>query len=303
MATVFTGNIYNLLKTTLDEIATDPTDGVESKAYFPKWMKIKTMSDQYEDDAEYAGPAYASSVSEGAELPTVSLYAGYTKRYIARKFGAKMLITEEVLEDNKYPEAIRAAGKLKAALWNSADLDATDILVNATSTSYPGGDGLPLASASHTLPAGGTWSNLMATAMSPSRAAMIIATSAIRKLPGHHGAYGHIMPERIVCPLEQWAMWDEILGSTGAPEAGEYNRINVVNRMGLKDTVAIPWWDNTTTNWAVITDCDMPLNFRWRRKPRSRSWVDNSHETMYYSISARWDCGYSDARCLYFSNA
>jgi len=303
MSTVFSGSLWNALKTTLGKIVTDSTDGVESKAYFKKWMKEMTMADAYEDDAEYAGPAYASYTAEGAELPTVGLDQGYTKRYIPRKFGAKLIVTREAMRDNKYPKVIDAAKRLKAALYNSMDIDATDILINATSTSYPGGDGLPLASASHTLPSGGTWSNLMATPMSPSRAAVIIATSAIRKLPGHNGAYGHLQPKGVVCPTEQWAIWEELIGSTKAPEPGQFNAVNVVNKLGLEETCAIPWWDNTTTNYGIVTDCDSPLNFRWRDKPESATWVENSHQVSYYSISARWACGYSDARCIFFVNA
>lgn len=301
MSSVFTGSIAHALKKTLNAIVDDKTDGIEANAVFTKWCDIKEQEDNYEDDLETAGPGLASEKPEGAEIATGSIREGFLTRYIARTFGLKLIVSEEALEDNKYPKVIEAARRLKRALWKTADIDATLMLVRATSSSYVGGDLVSLASASHTLASGGTWSNTMATPMSPSRAAMIIATSQVRKYPGHDGITEGYEPKRILCPTEQWAVWDGLINSTKAPESN-VNEINVVNKLDL-EVVPIKYWSNTTTNWALQTDADNGLQFRWRRRPKNRSWVDNDHENMKYSISARWSRGWSDARSLLFSNA
>lgn len=301
MSSVFTGTIPNALKNTLNAIVDDDTDGIEANAQFTKWAEIKSQEDNYEDDLETGGPGLASEKAEGAEIATGTIREGFLTRYIARTFGLKLIISEEALEDNKYPKVIQAARRLKRALWKTADIDCTMMLVRATSSSYVGGDGVSLASSSHTLPSGGTWSNTMATPFSPSRAAMIIATSQVRKYPGHDGITEGCQPKRILCPLEQWAVWDGLINSTKAPESNT-NEINVVNKLDL-EVVPLKFWSNTTTNWALQTDCDNGLQFRWRRRPRNRSWVDNDHENMKYSISARWSRGWSDARSILFSNA
>ncbi len=69
------------------------------------------------------------------------------------------------------------------------------------------------------------------------------------------------------------------------------------------DAVEVKYWSNTTTNWGIITNADNGVQAKWRRKPRSKSWVENDNETMKYSISARWARGWSDARGFFFSNA
>lgn len=301
--TVFSSQIWVALKATIGNVMTDASDNIEKNASFNKWCDTTSMDDAYEDDAEFGSPAFVSAVPEGTDLPEVAIVAGYVKRYIARKFGAKMSITAEAIADCKYKEILEVPRKLKKALYNTADVDATDILIHATDTNYPGGDGQPLASASHTLPSGGTWSNLLATAMTPSRAAVIIMTSMIRKLPGHSGAYGDLEPKRVLCPTEQWAQWKELMNSTRAPEAGEFNRVNVVNELGMQEPVPIKWWDNTTTNWGIQTTCDKGFLWKWRARPSSATWVENSQLLSYWSAWARWDCGYSDARCFVFSNA
>jgi len=303
MSTILTGTIALSLKETLEDIVDDDTDGIESKVMFSKWCKIKDMEDNYEDDLETAGTGYASETIEGTALSLGTIAEGSVTRYMARKFGLKLAVSEEAIEDGKYKRVIDAAKRLKRSLWKTADLDATNMLIRATNTGYVYGDGLPLASASHTLPQGGTFSNLMATPMSPSRAAMIIATTAIKTMVGHDGTREGYMPKCVLCPADQWAVWDGLTMSKNAPEPGSFNEINVVNRMNL-DVYPLPLWSNTTTNWAITTDAENGFNFRWKRRPRNKSWVDNNNQIMLYSIDGRWARGNSDpGRSCYFVNA
>jgi hypothetical protein len=298
MSTTFTSTIANALKNTLEQIVDDKTDGYDKSAIMHQWLDEMPMADAWEEDLESGGPGLATEKPEGMEISTGSIREGYPTRYIARVFGQKLIVSEEALEDNKYPKIINAGRRLKRSIWKSIDIDATNILVRAWNTAYVGGDGQPLFSASHTLPHGGTFSNTMGTPIAPSRAAVIIATSAMRKLPGHDGITEGYEPKRVLCPTEQWAVWEGLTRSKFAPEPGQFNEINVVERQDLQ-VVPNKYWNNTTTNYAFQTDCEYGLNFRWRRKPRSRTWVENSQELMLYSITARWARGWSDPRAAY----
>lgn len=303
MSIVFTGTVANSLKATLDLIVDDNTDGYDKAALLHQWMDEMPMEDNYEDDLESGGPGLASEKPEGAEIATGTIREGYITRYIARTFALKLIITEEAIEDRKYPKIINAARRLKRALWKTADIDATNILVRGFNTAFVGGDGQPLWSASHTLPHGGTFSNIMATPLSPSRAAVVVGTSQIRKYPGHDGITEGYEPRIVVCPTEQWATWEGLIRSRMDPTTGAFNEINVVNQ--TLDLRAVPnkYWSDTTTRWAMLTDCEYAINFRWRRRPRSRTWVDNDQELMKYGISARWARGWSDPRCTLGVNA
>jgi hypothetical protein len=300
---ISTSVIARSLKRTLDKIVTDDSDGYESKALFKKWCEIDEMEDNYHDDLEVGGPGLASETPEATEFGTGDIKEGYLTRYMARKFGLKLVVTQEALDDGKYDKVIMAAKRLKRALWKTADIDATNMLIRATSSSYVGGDGVALASASHTLPLGGTFSNTMATPMSPSRQAITIATTMMRKFPGHDGVTEGVEPVAVLHPLDQWSVWEEILRSTHAPEAGEFNRINVVNSSLDIKPIPLKYWNNTTTKFAIQTDCDYGLCFKWRKRPSSNTWKENGQELTLYSISARWSRGWSDPRCLVFSDA
>lgn len=299
---VSTSVVAKGLKRTLESIVTDPADYRE-KAIYKSWCNVGSMSDAFEDDFEVGGPGLASETPEGQEFATGAINPGPITRYMARKFGLKLIVTEEARDDCKYDKIVGAAGRLDRAMYKTIDIDATNMLIRATNTSYLGGDGLPLASASHTLPGGGTFSNVLSVAMSPSRMALTIATTQMRKFPGHDGITEGYEPEAVLHPLDQWADWEVIVRSTHAPEPGEFNAINVVNSSLNIKLVPIKYWSNTTTKWALQSDCDNGLQFKFRKRPSSRTWMGESQELMYYQESARWARGWSDARCIVFSDA
>jgi hypothetical protein len=138
--------------------------------------------------------------------------------------------------------------------------------------------------------------------MAPSRIALITVRSLVMKLPGHDGITEGYDIKKIVHPTEQWGVWGGILKSSMAPDPGNFAEINVLKDLDIT-AVPVKYWNNTTTNWGVITDADNGVQGKWRRKPKSNSWVENDNETMKYSVSARWAFGWSDARGFFFSNA
>jgi hypothetical protein len=294
---VFTGVIADALKETLNTIVDDSTDGYDRKAVLHQYCDEPDMHDHYEDDLEMGGPGLASEKAEGAEMATGTIREGYITRYIARTFGLKMLITQEAMEDNKYPKVINAGRRLKRSGWKTADIDAANMLVRAFNSAYVGGDGQPLCSSAHTLPNGGTFSNVLATPMSPSRASFIIARSMVMKFPGHDGTIEGADIKAVIHPVEQWAVWEGLVKSSKAPEPGSFNEINVAYTHDFK-LIPVKYWTNTATNYIFQTDVDNGLQFRWRRKFKSNSWVENSQEVMLHSLTARWARGWTDPRCV-----
>lgn len=297
-----TSQIFRLLKPTLNKVVTDPNDGVQSKVMFTKWCNVDDMDDAYVDDTEIAGPGLASQKPEGTEIALGQIRMGFMKRYSAETYALKLNVTKEAQEDNKYKEAVPLARMLKRSIWQTADVFATLMLIRAENSGYLGGDGVTLASASHTLPHGGTFSNTMATPFSPSNAALMLARASIATLPGLNGIRNPLMAEKVLFPIEQESAWDILLGSAKSPEAGQFNAINIAYKMSLTP-VPIHHWTNTTTNWALTTDAENGCNFFWRVRPESTTWMDNDYTTIKFGIRARWAAGWTNARGLYFVGA
>jgi hypothetical protein len=303
MSEIFTSTAALALKDTLEDIDTDEHGSEGSKAVFPKWMNVKSMGDNYIEYYEVAGSGLAGEKPEGESIPVGTIYEGPLTRFNARTYGQRMIVSDEALEDMKYDKVIQAAKRNNRSLWKLADFDATLLLVRATNTNFLGGDGQPLASTSHTLPGGGTYSNMLSVAMSPSKASMVIANAQLMQQVGHDGLIDGVEAKKVVFPVAQWGVWRELLGSTNDPTPGAFNAINVVNRDMKVDPVPVKYWTNTTTNWALITDADLGLMWFWRRKPKSNTWVTEDKTMMNYAITARWSRGWVNARSVLFSNA
>jgi hypothetical protein len=297
-----TSMAFRTLKATLDNIITDKTDNVEKNVDCNKYMTVESMSDHYEDDLENGGPGLLSERDEGQALEVGTLYEGAVTRYISRKFGKILELTDELEEDGKYNgRYINFARRLKRAGWKTVDVDCANLLNRASNSAYVGGDGQPLASATHTIPGGGTYSNTLATPMSPSKTALQTVIQNAMLLPGHDGLTEGYDPRAVLHPISQWAAWKGILNSEKTPDSGN-NEINVVYGMGIKQ-IPVRFWTASTTNWAVLTDAPDGLKLKWRRRFVSRTWVEERTEVISHKVSGRWARGWSNPRAIYFVNA
>lgn len=293
-----TSEIFRLLKPTLREVMVDKTDGIQRNVMFTKFMNVSDIEDAYVEDTEMAGPGLVAEKPEGTEIALGQVKSGFLKRYTPGTFALKLTVTKEAQEDNKYSEAVPFARFLKKSMWTTADVLAALVLARATNTSYPGGDGVPLASASHPLPGSGTFSNTMATPMSPSNASLAIARAALKNMPDLNGIISPLKAMKVVYPTAQESLWDVLLGSAKSPEAGQFNAINIAYKMSL-EPVCVHHWTNTDTNWGLTTDAENGLNFLWRIRPQERTWMDNENDIIKFAIRARFTMGHSNARGYY----
>ena len=305
MSVVDTSTASLGLKETLEEICTDELERAKSRLVCNKWMRVEGMDDAFEDDLEIAGGGLAAQVPEGTEIPTTSIREGAVKRYTARKFGLRMVITEEAREDMKYKEIIQADKRLNRALYKTLDIDCTQPLVNATDTAFPmNSTGQPLASQNHVLAHGGTFSNMLSVAMAPSTAALNLVYAQLAQMVDHDGVVEGYDVKKVVYPSQQHFTWCTILKSSMDPTPGNYAAINAAKReYGGIEMVENRYWNNTTTNYAFITDAEGGPKLLWRRKPTPRSFHTEEAELKSHTVTARWDNGVTNPRSVFFVDA
>ncbi len=291
---IFTSTVATNLLPILEDIVDDKSDGLESGLVMKKYFKEESMSKAYDIDLEMGGTGLASEKPEGTELNIGSIFEGKQTVYYARTFGLKFIVTDEAKEDSQYPEVLNLARRGKRSMYKTVEYDAAAVLARAWNTAYVGGDGLPLISASHTIPNGGTFSNNM-TPMTPSRQAVSVARALAQHLPGHDGLIQGYALEKVLHPSEQYFAWQGICKSEYAPDPGIFNEINVVKDMGLTP-VEVKYWTSTTTNSIFLTDCENGLKWKWRKRPMSKTWMDNDQGVEKFGFYARWVRLWSDAR-------
>lgn len=294
---IFTSVAFHGLKKTLEDIETDDHGEEGSKAVFKRWMDVRKMEDNYLDFYEIAGTGLAGEKLEGGSFPLGGIIEGPLTRFRSRTYGQKIVATQEALEDFKYDKIVMAGKRNLRSIWKLVDFDATLILDRATNPSYVGGDGQPLWSENHTMPSGDTYSNMLSTPMSPSKAALVIAVAQLMQQKGHDGLIDGSEMKKVVAPAQQWAIWKELFGSDKDPTPGSYNAINVLKEFE-PEVVINKYWTSTSTKWMLETDVDNGLIWFWRVKPESSTWVDNDKTAMNYAIRARWGRGWVNPRAV-----
>lgn len=293
-----------MLKDTLDGVQYDKSDGLEAKAVYKKFVDVGNMPDAYLDDLELGGPQLMSVKSEGTEIQSMTLNEGNLTRYLPRVVAGKIVITEEAMDDNKYPESINMSRHLKRSAVQTVEYDWGIYLGRATSTSQLGGDGVALASTAHTLPGGGTFSNMLGTAAALSTVALTNAFAQLMQMPGYNGLISPIRPKAIVYPVQLWGTAMTIKNSTMDPASGNFSATNVIkDEYGSLEWIPQPFWTATTTKWFVQTDADKGLRHLWKKKYSTRTWVDNDNMVMKHAGSQRYAIGHTNARGILFSDA
>lgn len=303
--TIFRSSLAKQLEESLDTILTDDSDEFGKVFRAERWMKVGTMDKAFMDQMDQAGPAYVSVKTEGSEVQFGTMKEGRIKRYIPVTYALRLGITEEAIQDRQLPQALRLARKLKLAMIRTQEVVSTNVLARGWDTNYVGRDSQPLFSASHLTASDQTYSNTLSTPLAPSVEALETVINNLLDLPGNDGVVdGEIMPKAVVFPNPQWGDWSRIRNSKYTPELNNFSEINVIsNDFPNLDFVRLPFWQNTNTNWAVVTDVDDGVQFLWRQRPRDRRWNDNAHTQMNYSISARFTTGWTDPRGMFGSQA
>lgn len=292
MTTILTGQLGELLQNTIDKVQMDKP--VESD--WPKFCKRERMTQAFLTIQNWGTQGLAGIVKEGQTFPSLSIARGATTQFRPIKLALQMSISSEAVEDGKWKEIVDLVRHLKRAMTRSKDYLAHEMLVYAWSKI--GGDGQPLFSTSHPLPGGGTYANMSSTPLTPSRVAVALTRSAIRKMPDNSGLMNGPDPVAIICPEEQEYVWQGILESDKAPEPGAFNEINVVKRYKLK-LIPLRLWSNTTTNWCMTTDAEGGFTCYQRTNQSPTSWLTNSNQTKFHALSERFVFGYSDPRCAW----
>lgn len=303
MAQIFLSTIAGSLKKTLDRVMMD--EDKSDTMVLNKYCEMRPMTDAYHDDLDYGGPGLASAKAEGAQVLLGSIVEGDMWRYIAQTYGIKLTVSEEALEDAKYPEAINRQKYNADAMYLTCEYLAASMLINRSDSDYVGGDGVTLASASHPLTrGGGVFSNVLSTPAGPSQQAVELVVADMRVMPGRDGYIRPIRPKGVVHPSSQWASWVNILQAEKNPAPGNFHAVNTLRSQSWRlEPIEVPYWQGADNDWGVTTDVKGGLTWRWRRKPRSRSWVDNDTTTVHSAMTMRLAFGWSDPRGIFFGGS
>lgn len=278
--------------------------GKEYNDYATEWDKLfeYNKSDRaYEEDLGLSSFGLASVKAEGAPITYDSERQGFTTRYNHVVYALGFIITREIYEDDQYGKVgAQKAKALARSLRQTKEIIGAGIYNRATTAGYTGGDGVVLLSASHPNVAGGTFSNIIATASDLSEAALEQAVIDIAGFRDDRGLLIAAKPRKLVIPYQQQFEAKRILGAEGRVGT-DLNDPNVLKDQGIFSEVVVNHYLTDADAWFILTDVKEGLKYFERRADQFEMDNDFDTENAKYKATARYSFGWSDPRGIYGS--
>ena len=256
----------------------------------------------FEEEVLIVGFGNAEVKTEGQGVDYDSASEGFTARYTHETVALAFALTEEAVEDNLYDRlGARYTKALARSMAHTKQVKAANVLNNAFSSSYTGGDGLSLINTAHTLAGGGTWANRASTMADLNETSLENALIGISTFVDDRNMILALQGTKLIVPPQLQFIADRLLESPGRVGTAD-NDINAVRNMGLlPQGYSVNHFLTDTDAWFLLTDC--PDGFmHFERSPISTS-MEGDFDTgnVRYKARERYSFGWSNPRCVYGS--
>jgi len=274
--------------------------GMAYKSYPEEWrgfFEVNTSKKAFEEDVLMAGFGAAPIKGEGSAVEYDEGAESFVARYNHETIALAFAITEEAEEDGLYGAlGAKYAKALARSLQHTKEVKGSNVLNNGFSSSYLGGDGVALFSASHPLWGGGNQSNLLATPADISEASLEAALIQLGDWVDERGIPIAVQAQCIVIPTDLQFIAERILKSPYRSGTGD-NDANAMKNMGsFPKGVKINHRLTDADAWFIITDCPDGLKHMVRKKVSRGIEGDFETGNMRYKARERYSFGWSDYR-------
>jgi len=271
--------------------------GLEYKTYGEEHKEIyetETSERSFEEETKLSGFSAAPVKNEGQAIQYDNAQEAWTARYNHETIALGFSITEEAVEDNLYDSLSKRYTKaLARAMAYTKQVKAASVLNNGFSSSYVGGDGQPLFSASHPLVTGGTNSNRL-TASDLNETSLEAAVIQIAGWTDERGLLIAAKPNKLIVPPSLMFTAKRLL-DTELRVATADNDINALKAMGsIPGGYTVNHFLTDTNAWFLTTDVPNGMK-HFVRTPLQNS-MDGDFDTgnVRYKSRERYSFGWSD---------
>jgi len=256
----------------------------------------------FEEEVLIVGFGNAETKSEGQSVNYDSANEGFTARYTHETVALGFALTEEAVEDNLYDRlGARYTKALARSMAHTKQVKAANVLNNAFSSSFTGGDGVSLINTSHPLAGGGTLANRQTTMADLNETSLENALISISTFVDDRNMILALQGTKLVVPPQLQFVADRLLESPGRVGTSD-NDINAIRNMGLlPQGYSVNHFLTDTDAFFLLTDC--PDGFKhFERTPISTS-MEGDFDTgnVRYKARERYSFGFSNPRCVFGS--
>jgi hypothetical protein len=272
--------------------------GEEHKEIF----ETETSERSFEEETKLSGFSAAPVKNEGSAIAYDNAQEVFTARYNHETIALGFSLTEEAIEDNLYDSlSSRYTKALARAMAYTKQTKAAAILNNGFSSSYLGGDGQPLFSASHPLVSGGTNSNIPTTPADLNETSLEAAVIQIAAWTDERGLLIAAKPRKLVVPPSLMFVSTRLLETELRVSTAD-NDINALKSNGsIPEGYTVNHFLTDTDAWFLTTDVPNGLK-HFVRSPLAQS-MDGDFDTgnVRYKSRERYSFGWSDPLGMFAS--
>ena len=276
--------------------------GLEYDSYPPEYSAVfssNSSSKAFEEDVLLQGFGSAPTKDEGAAISYDTGSQQWTARYQHETVALAFSITEEAEEDGQYGSiASRYTKALARSMASTKEIKAANVLNNAQTAGFNGGDGVVLLSASHPTTAG-VQSNVLATAADLSETSLESILIQISDMKDDRGLRIAAQGTQLIIPTAYTFVAERLLESqlrTGTAD----NDINAIKSGGYLPK-GYHIMRRLTDSDAFFVQTDVPDGMKMFQRSPMKKGMEGDFETgnVRYKVRERYSFGFTDWRGIF----
>jgi len=282
--------------------------GLSYDEYNREYEEIFSIEDSnraFEEEVLITGFGSAPTKSEGQGVSFDNASESYSARYTHDTVALAFALTEEAVEDNLYDSlGKRYVKALAKSMANTKEVKGADVLNNAFSSSFTGGDGKSLIATDHPLSGGGSAANRATSMADLNETSLEDALIDISGFTDDRGLTISVQASKMIVPSELVFVAERILNSnlrTGTSD----NDLNAVKSTGvLPGGYSVNHYLTDPDAFFLltsVTDQGDGLKMFQRSGMETSMEPDFATGNIRYKARERYSFGFSDWRGIYGS--
>ena len=276
--------------------------GLEYDSYPPEYSAVfssNSSSKAFEEDVLLQGFGSAPTKDEGSAVSYDTGSQQWTARYQHETVALAFSITEEAEEDGQYGSiASRYTKALARSMSSTKEIKAANVLNNAQTAGFTGGDGVVLLSASHPT-TNGNQSNVLATAADLSETSLESILIQISDMKDDRGLRIAAQGTQLIIPTAYTFVAERLLESqlrTGTAD----NDINAIKSGGYLPK-GYHIMRRLTDSDAFFVQTDVPDGMKMFQRSPMKKGMEGDFETgnVRYKVRERYSFGVTDWRGIF----
>ena len=282
--------------------------GMSYDSYENEYEDIFAIEDSnraFEEEVLITGFGSAPLKSEGQGVQFDNASESYTARYTHDTVSLAFALTEEAVEDNLYDSlGKRYVKALAKSMANTKEVKGADVLNNAFSSSFTGGDGKSLIATDHPLSGGGSAANRATTMADLNEASLEDNLIDISTFTDDRGLIISVQADKLIVPPQLVFVADRILNSQLRSGTAD-NDINAIRNTGvMPGGYSVNHYLTDPDAYFILTSVTAAGEGlkMFQRSPMETSMEpDFSTGNIRYKARERYSFGFSDWRGIFGS--